>query len=296
MESERQFGALLTHGWDGQPARCFAGLEDGRVLVYGNLWTPIYDNPHYAEFEIVVHPDRRRRGLGSQVLRRLEETARAEQRPRAHLLGIESAPFDTFALHHGYRPGYREVVREQDLTDLPPGWRDLLDETEQGAAADYELLYLTGRLPDDLIDQMPALWTQINDAPTHGLDLDDEVFDVARLRAYEAAQQAAGATIHRVIARHRPTGELSGHTIVAVEGDDPSRGHQHDTTVGRAHRGHRLGFVLKATMMVRLLRSEPRLRTIDTWNAEDNDHMIAVNQTLGYRVKAVQAYYRRRLA
>jgi hypothetical protein len=29
---------------------------------------------------------------------------------------------------------------------------------------------------------------------------------------------------------------------------------------------------------------EPQLETIDTWNAESNDHMIEVNQKLGYEV------------
>ena len=29
---------------------------------------------------------------------------------------------------------------------------------------------------------------------------------------------------------------------------------------------------------------EPQLGPIDTWNAESNDHMIAVNELIGYRV------------
>jgi hypothetical protein len=32
-----------------------------------------------------------------------------------------------------------------------------------------------------------------------------------------------------------------------------------------------------------LAEVEPRLRTVDTWNAESNDHMIAVNEMLAYR-------------
>ena len=31
-------------------------------------------------------------------------------------------------------------------------------------------------------------------------------------------------------------------------------------------------------------RTEPQIETIDTWNAESNDHMIGVNEALGYRV------------
>ena len=64
----------------------------------------------------------------------------------------------------------------------------------------------------------------------------------------------------------------------------PEIGDQHDTAVVRAHRGHRLGLLLKAGMLLWLAEVEPQLETVDTWNAESNDHMIAVNEALGYRV------------
>jgi hypothetical protein len=87
-----------------------------------------------------------------------------------------------------------------------------------------------------------------------------------------------------VLARHRVSGAIAGHTVVAVRGDRPQVGDQHDTTVVGAHRGHRLGLLLKADMMRWLRRVEPALETIGTQNAASNDHMIAVNERLGYRV------------
>jgi hypothetical protein len=59
--------------------------------------------------------------------------------------------------------------------------------------------------------------------------------------------------------------------------------HQHDTAVVRDHRGHRLGLLLKSGMNLWLADVEPQLSTVDTWNAESNDHMVAVNERLGYR-------------
>jgi hypothetical protein len=32
------------------------------------------------------------------------------------------------------------------------------------------------------------------------------------------------------------------------------------------------------------VEAQPQLATIDTWNAESNDHMIGVNEAVGYRV------------
>jgi hypothetical protein len=43
---------------------------------------------------------------------------------------------------------------------------------------------------------------------------------------------------------------------------------------------------LKTTMLLWLHDVEPGLQTIDTWNAESNTHMIAVNDELGCVVQA----------
>jgi GNAT superfamily N-acetyltransferase len=134
------------------------------------------------------------------------------------------------------------------------------------------------------VDTVVEVSRAINDAPTDDLDIEDEVFSAERLAAYEEASAARGNRDYRVIARHRRTGEAAGHTAVGVESDRPTVAHQGDTAVVRAHRGHRLGMLLKTDMLLWLAEVEPQIETLDTWNAESNDHMIAVNEALGYRV------------
>jgi hypothetical protein len=104
-----------------------------------------------------------------------------------------------------------------------------------------------------------------------------------------------GDRLLRLVARHRVSGELAGHTVVCVEGQRPAVAHQHDTAVARAHRGHRLGMLLKAGMVLWLAESEPQVQTVDTWNAESNDHMIAVNEALGYRVMGRELQFQKSL-
>jgi hypothetical protein len=65
--------------------------------------------------------------------------------------------------------------------------------------------------------------------------------------------------------------------------------------VVRDHRGHRLGLLLKAGMLLWLAETEPQLESVDTWNAESNDHMIAVNEQLGYRVMGRGLQFQRML-
>lgn len=293
--TRRQFHAMLTHGWDGEPPRFWVGLEGGEPIAFGNVWTSAYDNLDHAWFGVDVRPDLRRRGLGTQMLSFLESVAREEDRPKVGMGSWESESLAGFAARHSYERASQGIQRRQDLTELPDGWHDLLDEALAGKAAAYEVATVSGALPEGEIEAMVRLWGDINDAPTDDLDIEDEVFSADRLRGYEAAQTAAGMRLRHVVARHRETGDLGGHTVVAVEEERPHRAHQHDTTVARAHRGHRLGLVLKASMMDLLLREEPQVRTVDTWNAESNSYMIAVNEQLGYRVMGREVSYQRTL-
>ena len=151
-------------------------------------------------------------------------------------------------------------------------------------AGDYELVRRPGRSPDAELDDLAVLTAAINDAPTDDLEIEDEVFDAARIRAYEDAQLERGYIFYRLLARHRTTGELAGQTVVAVDRERPHLAEQHDTSVVRAHRGHRLGALLKSGMLQWLREEQPQVVEIDTWNAESNAHMIGVNETLGYRV------------
>ena len=41
--------------------------------------------------------------------------------------------------------------------------------------------------------------------------------------------------------------------------------------------------------------AEPQVVSIDTWNAESNDHMIRVNERLGYRAMGRELAFQRRL-
>ena len=96
-----------------------------------------------------------------------------------------------------------------------------------------------------------AITGAINDAPIDDLEIEDEVFTAERIRMFEAAQLAArNRRIYRVIARERETGVLGGPTMVGVDAEHPRlRPFKFDTSVLQAHRGHRLGRLLKIAML-----------------------------------------------
>jgi GNAT superfamily N-acetyltransferase len=173
----------------------------------------------------------------------------------------------------------RLLPQRLDYADLAHVARDATDQ-----ASDYELVRLHGPAPDEWIPQLGRLFEALNDAPLDGIDLEPDLFPDERVRRYEQALATRGQDVYRLMARHRPTGELAGHTIVCVDRCRPGFANQEDTAVLPAHRGHRLGLLLKSSMLLWLRDDEPHLRVIDTWNAESNAHMIAVNDRLGSRV------------
>jgi hypothetical protein len=158
---------------------------------------------------------------------------------------------------------------------------DGLVAAARAASADYEIVEVPMPTPSELIGDMIRLQQVMNDAPIDDLQIEDELWPEERLRGYESAQQARGHRLHRLVARRRTDGELAGHTVVAVEDERPHLGFQEDTEVVPAHRGHKLGLRLKIEMLQRLREREPQIAQIDTWNAESNAHMIAVNELLG---------------
>jgi GNAT superfamily N-acetyltransferase len=281
--TENEVRGDVRYGWELAPARHFVGLVDGAPVVKGLVETSEWDNLDLAWLEVTVHPAHRRRGLGTEMLAFLVAEAERTGRTKLGIDSWDSQGARRFAERFGFTLGSQSINRRQHLEDLSfEVLRSRYDEARAHASA-YELVRLSGRTPEELLPAVSEMVVAINDAPLDDLDIEDEVFPPQRIRDYETATMQRGHRLYRVVARHRATGELAGHTVVAVEEERPWIGAQHDTAVVRSHRGHRLGLLLKAEMNLWLAAAEPELRTVDTWNAESNDHMIAVNELLAYR-------------
>lgn len=290
------FAADLRHGWDGDPGQAYLARDaDGLAVGLLGLEVPTYDNTNLAWFQVDVHPEYRGRGIGSELLQYGEQVARRLGRTSLGLSKWDLPKADEFARRHGYEQKAIEVNRRQNLATLD--WdavQKLYDEAAQASTA-YELVRVTGQLPDDLLDGMVAVTASINDAPKDDLDIEDDEFTPERLRAYEVAQLGHDRTLYRVIARERATGVLAGHSTITVDRERPHIADQADTAVDRSHRGHRLGALLKTDMLIWMREAEPALTQLDTWNAESNNHMIGINEQLGYEIIARALAYQKPL-
>ena len=283
----------MTHGWDGEVGRYFlVDVDDaGQPVGLVALHTSTYDNLDQAWVELAIHPDHRRRGIGTAAQQAAFDECRAMGRTKVGWFGWDTEQTRGFAAATGFEPKSVGVLRRQHLHELEPGLADRMYAEAEPHASDYELLRLTIPTPEELLPALAVATAAINDAPLDDLELEDEVFTPERTKAFEKAHLASNFRVYRVLARHRESGELAGLTVVSVDGETPTIGHQLDTSVVAAHRGHRLGLLLKADMMRWLAETEPQLLTVDTFNAEANDHMVSVNERLGYRVMARELQY-----
>lgn len=279
--------AMVTHGYNGDPP--VIGLirsKGGRVVGSVEVDFPRWDNRHLGWVGVTVDPLARRQGIGRSLLEAAVERVRADGRRLVVANCFEGTAGVGFLEAMQMSRASVEVQRRQHVLDID--WERLDHDyaLAERHCVDYELVRMPGTTPEDLLDEVARMSAGINDAPIDDYDVEDEVFTPERLRAFDDAQRAHERRVYRLVARDRRTGDLAGHTMVSVDGPRPWFAWQYDTSVLRAHRGHRLGFVLKAAMLRWLAEEEPQLRTLDTWNAASNDHMVGVNEMLGYRVVA----------
>ncbi len=294
-QSVEMVAADLVWNHDQERSEHYLARLDGELVGFGALYTSDWDNLDLAWLQGGVHPAHRGNRVASSLLEHLHDRCVAIDRPSIGSDAWDGNPGAHFLPRRGYDKKSQEILRRQDLTALAPGQVEDLHARALERAGDYELIFFDGPLPEDVLEDYCRMAASINDAPLDDLELEDDVYDPQRTRLVEQAQQGRNRDHLRVAARHRGTGELGGHTELVVERWDPAVAYQLDTAVAAAHRGHRLGLLLKCAMVRWVRERNPEVRTIDTWNAESNGFMIEVNEQLGYRVVARELQFQRRL-
>jgi hypothetical protein len=283
-----QLRLRLLHGQEGPPVDHLLVASRGDTTVgYLQAWFGHWDNPDVASLDPLVHPDVRGDDVVADALvDEALELCRADGRTSM----ISDAWHDSWLAAYWERRGWPVVTRTAQrrivVADLDPAVLERLQAEAEQASAAYDIEVLPFPTPAELAEPMLDVHRAMNDAPLDDLRLEGDKWSLERLRASEAAVAARGVRLHTLIARRRADGAIGGFTEVAVDPAQPEIGDQGDTGVIGAHRGHRLGLRLKVAMLRRLAEAEPELVTIDTWNAESNDHMIAVNAQLGCFVVA----------
>jgi GNAT superfamily N-acetyltransferase len=302
-ESRRAFAGFLTLPSPGSQSRCYLAEAGGVVL--GALVVHLLDkeNAHYAECELAVHPDHRGRGVGTALHDHLLEVARDEGRSELVVVGrvaVAGGPSRSdagvrFLERRGFTSALVEVERRLELAGIDPDAEERLRREAAAAAADYDLVSWVGRCPEPYLEGLGRIDSSIfAEIPLGDVDLRPRTIDAAYIRAREERAEAAGNAIIRTIAVPKGTKDVAANTLIyAPEGQTDAR--QAITIVDPAHRGHRLGLLVKLANLRQLREHVPEVTRVWTGNADTNANMVAINDLLGFRPVDAQVCYKRRL-
>ena len=296
--------------------RHFVVRDGGRIVGRGWMgWLTAADAPAVTITADVLHTHRRR-GIGSALFAYMEQVVvemgrKVVQASVIHTssdggervtasTGFGDVPADDagvqFLQHHGY--GLEQVARisSLDLTDIAETLENQRAVAQQKAGSDYRIVEWVGRTPEKWLEQKAALSTAMSvDEPSGGLEVVPDVWDADRVQEHDDRQEGTGRTLLTAAAEHVPTGTLVAHTELGrLDGTDMPAV-QEDTLVLRAHRGHRLGMLLKAVNAQQLLRHAPDTPEIITFNVEENEPMLRVNVEMGFKPIGAEGEWQKRV-
>ncbi len=262
------------------------GAIDGREMVGAGLLTrTLKDNLHSAMAFAWTRPDRRREGIGRRVAAELEVVAAGDGRTtiqsEVYLPPGGSGVGEQFAAAMGYAVASRESIKELALADYVARRDELAREAATAAA--YRIITFDTVCPEEHVVSFGRLLGMLMDEiPLGELDLEASEWSPERVRGAEQRQVDTGRHVQTAMAI-APDGSVAGVSDVRVDDNDHEHAQVGITLVDPAHRGHRLGLALKLATHDLAVATYPRLRTVDTSNAEVNTWMNAVNEALGYR-------------
>jgi GNAT superfamily N-acetyltransferase len=278
-KSARVLRVWLTEGWARNPCEAWWGPD-------GWYWLelPDQENLSRAILVLMVHPRARDSDVSRELARHAALRARASGRTLVETVTFQGSAPDAFWRSAGARPTQLEARRVLDVRKAVPGHFARIRENAACAAAGYSLVTWTGVTPEERLAGVAGILNAMNDAP-HSEGAEDASWDAGRVRERaDSSQVRMNLRTYSVAAVHEAAGEMAALTQVVIDPDSPQWALQGLTAVTRPHRGHRLGLLVKAAMLDWLAEAEPAIERIETGNDSTNQHMIAVNEALGYEV------------
>ncbi len=282
----------------------FAAAEPGGpMLGVGSIEFPQRDNLHAVEIIVAVHPEHRRRGVGTAIVEHLGQVALADGRRTLNsLVDVPVAKAPTHA-SHAFAPkvGFESTLPGNSRHLRLPADKARIDEVRQEVAhardaADYRVLTFEAPWPEEFMeDHCTLLKVMSTDEPAGDGEREEETWDLERLR--EADELLAARQVRKLaaVAQHVPSGRIVAFSEILLADDTPDHSWQGITVVHPVHRGHRLGLAIKIANLDVLAEQTPAVRFIRTGNAATNAPMIAVNDMMGFEIVGEGMFWQKHL-
>lgn len=288
---------------DYHPRRLFVARVDGRIVGRGIINWSVEEGTNVTWVFVEIHRDARNQGIGGAMWEKLEgmasesgrtvvqsdtiHTTEGEERIEPPT-GFGDLPVDDPGVRFLRKRGYSlEQIARISFLDLPVD-PDLLqqhrDQAQAKAGPDYRVVTWVGHTPEQWRADVAVLKNRMSvDEPSAGLETVEETWDEARVIKHDEDEIAGGRPLMVAAVEHIPTGKLVGLNELSVAAGADRPVGQEDTLVLAEHRGHRLGMLLKVANLQELAKTNPQAPLVFTFNAEENRHMLDVNEAVGFR-------------
>ncbi len=281
----------------------FIAEREGEIIGAVKIMISNEDDVTALDFDLMVDPERWGEGAEEALLAAVEAEARARgirtiqtwtlHRPdtagprMTPPTGFGSIPAEdrqtVFMIQGGFT---LEQIERNSVLDLrgPLGTvQDKLDAALAAAGEDYRLITWTSPTPPEYLEGFAyAISRMSTDAPAAGLVIDEQHWDAARVQRRDARLKAQGLTVSVACVEHVPTGTIAAYNELAIAEDHSGATQQYGTLVLKDHRGRRLGTVVKCANLLRWRDLVPESPRISTFNAEENRHMLDINEAIGF--------------
>jgi GNAT superfamily N-acetyltransferase len=284
----------------GERQELYAAYDGGRMVGNAVMWSFVVDNLDKCFFKVHVDVPERRRGIGTALVRQLEQLAKDDGRSLS--MTETMIPFDQrqnhghrrFAEACGYELSDYEVVRHLPLPVPDEQVQAWIDEAAPHHP-EYRIETFVGAVPDDLVESLCLLLGQLAvDAPTGVVDFDEEDVTPQRYAEQVAATTAMGRARYETVALTADR-QVVAQSTLAMSLEQSTTVFQWGTFVHRQHRGRRLGLATKAVNLRAVQAARDDLTLVATQNGETNDYMVAINERMGFQPVEVAAQFVRRL-
>jgi len=297
-----------------QPKRLLVARAQGRIVAQATTETQTGDDADTSWVQVLVHPEFRGRGIGRALADQVEERVLADGRrkaiayvggretggPRlASPTGFGSIAADDRATRFMHTRGYSfEQVERMSRLELPiTGLDAQVAAAREASGPDYRVHTWEDRTPERWLEDRAVLATRMStDAPSAGLEEPEDVWTVDRVRDADDRRESNPRRHLVAAAEHVPSGRLVAYSVLSVPRQAHRAVQQYAILVLREHRGHRLGMLVKVANLAHLAATYPGRPSILTFNAEENRHMLDVNEALGFTAIAYEGAWRKDLA
>ena len=274
-ESARIAAWQADHAWT---HRLVGAFEAGSLIGFASS-AIAHDTPGTAWVNVAVSPIHQRRGVGTQLVRALEEGPElgrldrfvaSAYRPTSDEIHVL---VQKFATPLGYGPATSETVVELDLVDA--------DVPAQTTPAGYTVSTYVDGVPAGVRGEVGVLKGLVDAEAPHGdLCWQPTPVSPAEYQSEIDLWKRQGRTAIEAIATD-DRGAVAGWTCLVVAADPARPAQIEGTVVLAAHRGRGLGRAVKVACL-HAARDHGRATRVRTSSDDQNVWMRAINEELGF--------------